>query len=121
MTLHIKHLLFDLDGTLSDPAEGVLNSLRYSAKKLGLEEKQQLELKNCIGPPLHEIFAEQYGLTGEEINQATTVFREYYGKRGLMENSIYEGIPAMLGRLHKQGYKLYLATSKMEHFGKHAA
>jgi len=118
MTKGIRNLLFDLDGTLSDPVEGILNATRHAVSELGLEEKQEIELKYFIGPPLHEIFARQFGLEGKEITRATSVFREYYGARGYLQNRIYEGIPTMLKRLNGAGYKLFLATSKMEYFAR---
>lgn len=106
------HLLFDLDGTLTDLAEGITRSVQYALRRFGIEVDDLHSLTSFIGPPLAESFREFYGFDDERIPEAIRVMREYFGSRGWRENRLYEGMPQLLGRLRAAGYTLAVATSK---------
>ena len=107
--------LFDLDGTLTDPAEGICNSFRYALRKFGIEERDEKRLLSFIGPPLADSF-ETYGMSPEEIKTAIATYREYFNASGKFENFVYPGVPEMLEALKTGGRKLAVATSKLEKF-----
>lgn len=109
-------LFFDLDGTITDSGPGILNSVQYALEKLGLPIPEMTELYSFIGPPLKESFMKKYQMNEEEAEQAVTYYREYYTEKGMVENLVYTGIPALLERLKQAGFKLYIATSKPEVF-----
>ena len=120
-----KNVLFDLDGTLTDPAEGITNSLMYAQRRLGMAVSPREELFVFIGPPLIESFMSEWGLSRAQSEQALICYREYFTDRGIFENVPYEGIEACLADLRAAGLRLYVATSKpeplslriLEHFG----
>lgn len=114
----IKNLLFDLDGTLTDPMEGITKSVQYALKKKGIIEEDLWNLTKFIGPPLMDSFQKYYGFTEEEAKQAVVDYREYFAPTGKFENKVYEGIQAMLAALKEQGFTLALATSKPEVFAR---
>lgn len=109
-------VLFDLDGTLTEPAEGITNSLIYALKKFGIEVADRRELYKFIGPPLVDGFQEFYGFSPEKAMLATQYYREYFADKGLFENRVYEGVEDMLSTLKSAGKKLVLATSKPQPF-----
>lgn len=109
-----KYILFDLDGTLTEPAEGITNSVAYALDKAGLPYGSKESLKKYIGPPLHESFAEDYGLSLEQGLQMVDYYREYYTVKGLFENRLFDGIPELLSHLKDKGKTLIVATSKPE-------
>ena len=111
-------VIFDLDGTLTDPAIGITNSAAYALAKWGIEVSDRRELYKFIGPPLLDSFCKYYGFTREESEQAVGYFREYFSTKGMFENSVYEGIPEVLSELRARGKKLIVATSKAEIFAK---
>ncbi|MDA1640942.1 HAD family hydrolase [Bacillus cereus group sp. TH177-1LC] len=104
--------LFDLDGTLTDPKEGIVNSVLYALKKVGIEELHISELDSFIGPPIQQSFVERYNMNEGEVERAVFYFREYLKQRGLLENNVYEGIPNLLKQLKDTGNRLFIATSK---------
>lgn len=116
-------LLFDLDGTLTDSAPGIMNCLSHALGKMGYDMPEKPE--RFLGPPLYRSFAEYCGMNEEQVNEAVKLFRERYSTKGLFENSIYDGIPEMLRELRAGGKRLMVATSKarvyaeqiLEHFG----
>ncbi len=108
----IENILFDLDGTLTDPREGIVNSILYALEKLGLHENSIAELLSFIGPPLRDSFANRYNLTSELADKAMLFYREYFSVKGIYENSIYPGVADLLESLSSRGYKLFVATSK---------
>lgn len=118
-------VLFDLDGTLTDPGVGITNSVAYSLERYGIKTADRTELYKFIGPPLHESFEMFYGFSKEKAKEAVAFYREYYSDKGIFENVVYDGVKEMLGSLQKAGKKLLVATSKpelfarmiMEHFG----
>ena len=103
-------ILFDLDGTLSDPYEGISKSYQYAFSRFGITVDDPDVLKRFIGPPLREAFC-AYGLNPAE---AIPVYRERYGTIGLYENTLYDGILELLGWLRTAGYTLAIASSKAE-------
>ena len=105
------HVLFDLDGTLTDPGSGITKSVQYALKKYGIHAELE-ELKKFIGPPLADSFMQYFGFDEATANEAVTKYREYYSVDGIFDNKIYEGIPEMLERLHAAGSEIILATSK---------
>lgn len=109
-------ILFDLDGTLSDPADGIVSALRYAFQKMELAECDEKVLLQFIGPPLAESFQHFCGLSSEEIDQAIHYYREYFSEKGLFENRLYDGISGLLQELKKAGKKLIIATSKPEFY-----
>lgn len=110
----MNSILFDLDGTLTDSQEGILNSLRYMFDRLHREPPCREELLSFIGPPLEERLAEYFGWPPAEAADAVGIFREYFSSRGIFENQLYPGIYGLLERLSGSGKRLYLATSKPE-------
>lgn len=110
-----QYLLFDLDGTLTDSARGIMNAIEYALHTYGITVNDRSTLRPFIGPPLAESMRKYYGFGVEQSLEAVERFREYYdGKGGLFENDVYEGIPELLDDLRSAGYHLYLATSKPE-------
>lgn len=112
------HVVFDLDGTLSDPREGIFNAYQYTATRMGLEIPPAGQLNALIGPPLQKGFMDVFGLSGDRLMEGVKHFREYYGEKGLYENKLYEGIPGLLEELTRNGVVAYVATSKYELFAK---
>ena len=111
-------VLFDLDGTLTDSAPGIINSVIYALKKMGIEETDREKLHAFIGPPLMESFAKYYGFDHETCLTALVNYREYFSVDGKFENDVYEGIPEVLEELKAQGKRLIVATSKPELFAR---
>ncbi len=111
-------VLFDLDGTLTNPGLGITNSVAYALKKYGIDVKDRTELYKFIGPPLLNSFQDYYGFSEEQAVQAVEYYREYYQKTGIYENYIYEGIPELLKELKAEGITLLVATSKPEPFAR---
>lgn len=111
-----RTILFDLDGTLTDPGLGITNSILYALGKMGMEQPPREALYRFIGPPLVEEFQKVYGVTRETSLAMVKHFQVYFADRGIYENSLYEGIPAMLERLKCAGHHLVVATSKPEVF-----
>lgn len=114
MKTRYKHVIFDLDGTLSDSREGIFNAYYYTASKMGLDLPAEDRLATLIGPSLQKGFTDVFGLSGERIDQAVQAFREYYGTKGLFENRLYEGIRELLHDLDLAGAFKYVATAKYE-------
>ena len=113
-----RYVLFDLDGTLTDPAEGITNSVMYALRHYGIEETDRTKLFGFIGPPLVDSFTEKYGFSEEKAREATGYFREYFREKGIFENVPYEGMTELLGALKAEGHVLILATSKPDIFAK---
>ena len=109
-----KYILFDLDGTLIDSGEGIINALKYALQKFGIVEQDMNVLESFIGPPLKQRFKECYNFSNEECTKAVAYFREYYVPKGVFENRVYEGIPEVLKSLKARGKKIMVATSKPE-------
>ncbi len=111
-------ILFDLDGTLTNPALGITNSLAYALEKFNIEVTDKKELYRFIGPPLQDSFENFYHFSKEDSLKAVDFYRDYFRHKGLYENEVYQGIPDLLERLKAQGKKLLVATSKPEEFAR---
>lgn len=114
----IQTVLFDLDGTLTDSGPGIMNSVCYAMKKAGYEIPEESVLRSFIGPPLHESFRITCGITDEEAHRMVALYREYYEERGMLENTLYEGVIEMLADLKQAGMRLFMATSKPEKYAR---
>ena len=118
-------ILFDLDGTLTNPKEGITKCVQYALGKMNIIEDDLEKLVPFIGPPLMQTFKETYQLTDEDANKALAYYRERFSTVGLYENAVFPGIPELLEKLTAQGKTLFVATSKptvfsvriLEHFG----
>jgi len=111
-----EYILFDLDGTLTDPGLGITNSVAYALKRWNIEVEDRKSLYKFIGPPLQDSFAQYYGFSAQDALRAVDVYREYFREKGLYENEVYPGVESMLKALKEQGKTLILATSKPEEF-----
>lgn len=109
-------VLFDLDGTLTDPGVGITNSFIYALDKFGICVEDRRELYQFIGPPLWNSFVDSYGFTEKQADKAVEYYREYYREKGIFENLIYDGIESTLQTLKDRGCILVVATSKPELF-----
>ena len=110
----LRYILFDLDGTLTDSQEGVLNTLRYALEKMGRPVPADSVLIKFIGPPLQDSFPRFCGLDQEDTQRAIDLFHERYNTIGLFENAAAPGLPELCTRLKERGYVLALASSKPE-------
>lgn len=112
MSKSYQYILFDLDGTLTDPYEGITRSMQYAAAHFGVEVTDRKELSGLIGPSLFDSFRNYFGFDEETTQKAVVKYREYYSVTGIYENTLYPGISAMLRSLQEAGKTLILATSK---------
>ncbi|MCA9925088.1 MAG: HAD family hydrolase [Anaerolineales bacterium] len=109
----IDTILFDLDGTLTDPKVGITESVRYAMRKMKRPLSPETNLDWCIGPPLQENFARLLDTTDPaRIDEAIRLFRERFGTVGLYENEPYPDMPDVLAQLQTRGFRLFIATSK---------
>ncbi|MFN3653021.1 MAG: HAD family hydrolase [Armatimonadota bacterium] len=120
-----RTILFDLDGTLTDPEEGILGCIGHALRRLGRDVPAPEALRWCVGPPLQESFARL--LRTDDLShawEAVGLYRERYREQGLYECRVYSGVPELLAELRSGGRRLYVATSKptvfaervLEHF-----
>ncbi len=112
----LDYIFFDLDGTLTDPALGITNSIMYALKKMGREIPPREELYFFIGPPLVKSFMEYCSIDEEEAYDAVKKYREYFSVYGLFENDPYDGVYDSLEKIKSSGKKLCIATSKPEEY-----
>ena len=108
-----KCIFFDLDGTLTDSGEGIINCAIYALEQLGLPVPPRESLRFFVGPPLHESFP-KVGVPADKVEEAVTLYRKRYVPIGKFENVPYPGIREMLQQLTEQGHRLFVATSKPE-------
>lgn len=109
-------VLFDLDGTLTDPALGITSAAQYALKKMGIAVEDITTLNWLIGPPLIPSFKEGFGMDDAQAVEALGYYREYFSVTGIYQNEIYPGIAELLHDLHSAGRRIILATSKPEGF-----
>ncbi|MCD7754960.1 MAG: HAD-IA family hydrolase [Firmicutes bacterium] len=117
-------ILFDLDGTLTDSGEGILNCAVFTLQYFGLDVPSRQSLRSIVGPPLRQSFL-RLGIPAERIDEAVEVYRVEYERIGKYQNFPYPGVPELLRQLNAEGFPLYVATSKpeemsvdiLEHFG----
>lgn len=120
----VSYVLFDLDGTLTDPAIGITNAVMYALRHYGIAVADRSTLYPFIGPPLTDSFEKYFGFSKEQAVEAVEVYREYFSETGIFENRVYDGVPEMLEALCDNGVRAVLATSKplvfadriLEHF-----
>ncbi|MFE4712576.1 MULTISPECIES: HAD family hydrolase [unclassified Paenibacillus] len=125
MSRTLQSILFDLDGTLTDPKEGITKSVAYALNQLDNQVEDLDTLLPYIGPPLYDSFIELNGFSEDKARRAVELYRERYSTIGKFENAVIPGIPELLEGLKEQGYSLYVATSKptvfaeqiIEHYG----
>jgi len=118
-------VLFDLDGTLTDAAPGIVNGMRIVFDHFGIEQPDETTMRTHLGPPLAVTWREHYNFTDEQVTQALAIYREYYHEVGMFENEVFAGIPELLTSLNNDDVTLATATSKpdfsatriIEHFG----
>lgn len=110
--------MFDLDGTLTNPMEGITNSVKYALNYYGIEENNLEKLCRFIGPPLKESFGKYYNFSEEQMPEVTDKFREYFSDRGIFQNKEYKGMKELLRDLKLNGKVLFVATSKPEVYAK---
>ena len=109
----MKAILFDLDGTLTDSGEGIINCVKLALNHYGIKVDNEESLRVFIGPPLQKTFVE-FGIPKEEVDNAIKIYRDRYIPIGKFENRPYDGIRELLEKLRDSGCKLYVATSKPE-------
>ncbi len=114
----MKHILFDLDGCLTDSFEGISNCVIYAMEKFGVKIEDVSSIRPFVGPPLVYSFEKYMNLSKEDAHKATEYYRERYKDIGIFENRVYEGVEEMLSSLKKDGYKISLCTSKPQPFAK---
>lgn len=111
-----QYLMFDLDGTLTDPREGITKSVQYALRRMGIEEEDLTKLEPFIGPPLLESFMEYYDFSVEQAREAVEYYREYFSETGVFQNLLFEGVPELLAALKSHGKVVATASSKPEPF-----
>lgn len=109
-------VIFDLDGTLTDPAEGITRSVEYALEKFGISVTDRTELYKFIGPPLVDSFERFYSFSKEDASRAVDLYRERYREIGLFENTPYPEIEETLAELRRMGLRLFVATLKPTEF-----
>nr|WP_321466467.1 HAD hydrolase-like protein [uncultured Desulfobulbus sp.] len=111
--IRLTDLLFDLDGTLTDPKAGITRCIQHALTELGHEPPQADDLEWCIGPPLAQSFARLMATDDPAlVHRAVLLYRERFAEVGLYENQVYDGIPEALATLQERGFRLFVATSK---------
>lgn len=112
MAINCKAVLFDFDGTLVDSSEGIYKSLMYAFRADGKPIPDEATLRKFIGPPIYDSFKNLFGYGEDKIDFMVHKYRERYRARGYREVQVYDGIPALLARLHQNGIKIATASSK---------
>ena len=111
-------VFFDLDGTLTNPGEGITNSAAYAIRRFGGDVATREELYPFIGPPLDRSFIDFFGFSQEDAVLAVKYYRDYYAVHGIFENTLFDGVAELLATLKKRGKKVVLATSKPEYYAR---
>jgi phosphoglycolate phosphatase len=114
----LEHLLFDLDGTLTDPREGIVRCYQYALARLGAEVPGEAELERHIGPPLRSALRELLPGREADVEHAVELYRERFTPIGMFENRVYAGIPELLKALGDAGRRLHVCTSKPHPFAR---
>lgn len=113
-----NYVLFDLDGTITNSSEGIINSILFALQKMGKNETDKEKLRSFVGPSLKQTFLTNYFPTGDEYKKAIVFYREYYSTKGIYENKLYDGVYELLETLFQRGDKIALATAKPTYFAK---
>lgn len=111
-----KYLLFDLDGTVTDSMTGIINSVVYALKHMGIEEIDRSKLVKFVGPPLRDSFMGYYGFSENQAEEGVRWYREYYSVKGIFENKVYDGMEHLLASCKKAGKQIILATAKPQNY-----
>jgi phosphoglycolate phosphatase len=111
-------VLFDLDGTITNSSEGIINSIQFALNKMGLHEDDKEKLRSYVGPSLKQTFLQNYFPNGELYKEAIAHYRTYYADKGIYENELYEGITNVLDEIKKKGGQIALSTAKPTYFAK---
>jgi len=111
-----RYIFFDLDGTLTDPREGITKSVQYALEHMGIEEDDLTRLEPFIGPPLVESFMEYYNFSMDQAREGVRYYREYFSRTGVYQNRLLKGVRELLISLKAAGRVLAVASSKPEHF-----
>lgn len=119
--MYRKYLFFDLDGTLTDPMQGITRSVQYALRHFGIDEPDLRKLCPFIGPPLADSFRERYDMSPADAETAVAKYREYYAPKGIFENEVYPGIPELLAATAAAGCVNVMATSKPTPFAEQIA
>jgi len=114
----MKYIFLDLDGTITNPAEGITKCFEYALNHFGIEVESRVQLEQFIGPPLRKSFTEGFGFEEEKATLAVAKYRERFTSVGMFENEVYEGMEQALQSLKEAGKVLIVATSKPEHMAK---
>ncbi len=114
----MKYLLFDLDGTLTEPKAGITKSIQYALKCSNIIIDDPDVLAEHIGPPLKDVFMGSYGLEEEDADKAIIYYREYFEEYGMYDNEVYKGIERLLQKLRDEEKIMIVATSKPEKFAR---
>lgn len=112
-----KCILFDLDGTLTDSGEGIMNCAELALRHFCLEVPEREAMRVFVGPPLDKTFRE-FGVPADRTDEAIAVYRSRYTTLGMWENNPYPGVESLLQKLKSQGHRLFVATSKPEEMSK---
>ena len=114
----MNYIFLDLDGTVTNPAEGITKCFEYALNHFGIEVESRAQLEQFIGPPLRKSFMEGFGFEEEKATEAVAKYRERFTPIGMYENEVYEGMERALQSLKEAGKILIVATSKPEHMAK---
>jgi phosphoglycolate phosphatase len=119
MLLNISNIIFDLDGTLTDPKEGITRCIQYALGRFNMVIPPWEQLTWCIGPPLKASFERLLNTSDQAmLDLALTHYRKRFSEKGLFENALYPGVVSALNELRTAGFKLFLATSKPRVFAR---
>ena len=116
MKANYDAVLFDFDGTIADTGEGIFSSIRSAVAAMGFEPVEENLLRTFIGPPILDSFKNGVGMTDEQGRAAVTEYRKAYSESGIYKFELYEGIEALLKRIHENGIKIVIASSKPSKF-----
>ena len=114
----MKYIFLDLDGTITNPAEGITRCFEYALNHFGIQVESRSQLEQFIGPPLRQSFQEGFGFDDEKATLAIAKYRERFIPTGMYENEVYPGMEDALEKLKEAGKVLIVATSKPEHMAK---
>lgn len=114
--MKINHVLFDLDGTLTDSSAGIINSINFALNKMGIEESDKKKLTSFIGPSLKSTFQNNYFPEEKDYLEAIRHYRMYFASKGIFENSLYDKTKELLIKLKNENIKIALATAKPTYF-----
>ena len=116
--MKFRNVIFDLDGTLLDTTEGVVESAGYAAREMGYPEAPKEELQKFIGPPIQQSFMSYYGADEKQAQEAAEIFREYYKTKALLKAVPYEGIYELCEQFKRRGIRMAVATYKREDYAR---